>query len=84
MQPIRFTEQFKNLFSVARQMTESAEAQAILLLLEGPTDWSRLKSAAGKSKVVVAANASNDLAGPRRPGWKPSSSTCPTAPFMSA
>ena len=35
MQPIRFTEQFKTLLGVARQMTESAESEAILLLLEG-------------------------------------------------
>ena len=54
MQPIRFTEQFKTLLGVARQMTESAEAEAILLLLEGPAEWSRLKSLAGKAKVVVA------------------------------
>ncbi len=31
MQPIRFTEQFKNLLAVARQMTESAQSEAILV-----------------------------------------------------
>jgi diadenylate cyclase len=61
MQPIRFTEQFKNLLTVARQMTESAEAEAILLLLDGPADWSRIKTIASKARVVVAANASQDL-----------------------
>jgi DNA integrity scanning protein DisA with diadenylate cyclase activity len=68
MQPIRFTEQFKKLFTVARQMTESTEADAILLLLEGPTDWARLKTIAGKGKVVVAANTGDDLIGAKDAG----------------
>ena len=79
MQPIRFTEQFKKLITIARQLTETAEAEAILLLLEGPTDWSRLRSVTGKGKVVVAANTSEELAGTKRLGWRPSASTCPTA-----
>jgi len=68
VQPIRFTEQFKTLLGVARRMTESAEAEAILLLLEGPTDWSRLRSLVGKAKVVVAGNATEDLAGAKQAG----------------
>jgi len=68
MQPIRFTDQFKNLLSVARQMTESAEAEAILLLLDGPTDWARLKGMVGTSKIVVAANTSEDLTGAKESG----------------
>ena len=50
MQTIRLTDQFKNLLAVARQITESAEAEAILLLLEGPTEWSRLKGLLGQGK----------------------------------
>ncbi|MCX7010058.1 MAG: hypothetical protein NTY53_22940 [Kiritimatiellaeota bacterium] len=68
MQPIRLTDQFKNLLAVARHMTEAAEAEAILLLLEGPTEWSRLKGLAGKGKIVVAANTSEDLAGAKEAG----------------
>ncbi len=69
MQPIRLTDQFKGLLAVARQMTESAQSEAILLLLEGPTDWSRMKKLAGKSKIVIAANTSEDLAGAREAGF---------------
>ncbi|MEN6457385.1 MAG: DNA integrity scanning protein DisA nucleotide-binding domain protein [Thermoguttaceae bacterium] len=61
MQPVRITEQFKTLLAVARQMTESHEAEAILLLLEGPAEWSRVKTLAGKSKVVVAGNVPAEL-----------------------
>lgn len=68
MQTIRLTDQFKNLLAVARQMTESGEAEGILLLLEGPTEWSRLKGLVGKGKMVVAANTSEDLAGAKEVG----------------
>ena len=65
MQPIRFTEQFKTLLAVARQMAESADAEAILLLLEGSIDFSRLKGLLGKAKLVVAGDS---LEGFRREG----------------
>jgi DNA integrity scanning protein DisA with diadenylate cyclase activity len=68
MQTIRLTDQFKNLLAVARQMTEAGEAEGILLLLEGPTEWSRLKGLVGKGKTVVAANTSEDLAGAKEVG----------------
>ena len=68
MQPVRITEQFKTLLGVARQMTESAEAEAILLLLEGPAEWTRVKNLAGKAKVVVAGNVAEELAGAKEAG----------------
>jgi diadenylate cyclase len=68
VQPIRFTDQFKNLLAVARHMTESGEAEAMLLLLEGPTEWPRLKTLVGKGKLVVAANTSEELAGAKEAG----------------
>lgn len=68
MQPIRFTDQFKTLLALARQMTESAESEAILVLLEGPTDWVRLKNLAGQAKLVVAANGALSLAGAKEAG----------------
>jgi len=68
VQPIRFTEQFKKLLTVARQMAESAGSEAILLLLEGPVDWARLKNFAGQAKVVVAANTAVELVGAQEAG----------------
>jgi len=68
VQTIRFTEQFKALMAVARQMTETDAAEAMVLLLEGPTDWSRLKSFSGKGKIVVAANKAVDLAAAKESG----------------
>jgi DNA integrity scanning protein DisA with diadenylate cyclase activity len=81
MQPVRFTEQFKKLISIARQLTETAEAEAILLLLEGPTDWARLKSVTGKGKVVVAANTSEELAGAKEAGLEAVRLDMPNSPI---
>ena len=68
MQPIRLTDQFKNLLAVARQITDSAGAEAILLMLDGPTEWGRLKGLVGKGKIVIAANTQEDLAGAKEVG----------------
>ncbi len=63
MQPLRFTEQFKNLFSLAHRLAEASGAEAILLLLEGSADWQRLKKLAGDEKLLVAANSAEQLEG---------------------
>jgi DNA integrity scanning protein DisA with diadenylate cyclase activity len=63
MHSLRFTEQFKGLFSLAVEMTSIAGVDAIILLLDGPADWSRVKSMAGKAKVIVAADTAEQLEG---------------------
>jgi diadenylate cyclase len=68
MQVLRFTEQFRDLFTLAVQMTQSAGAEAIILLLDGPADWSRLRTMAGKAKLIVAADTSDQLDGAKDDG----------------
>jgi len=68
MQSLRFTEHFKTLYNLARGLTASAQAEGILLLLEGPADWSRLRSLSGDDKVVVAADTAEQLEGAREAG----------------
>lgn len=68
MKWLRFTEQFKTLYSLALRLTESSGADAILLLLDGPADWQRLKKMAGDEKVLVAANMAEELEGAREVG----------------
>jgi len=68
MQSLRFTEHFKTLYNLARGLTASAQAEGILLLLEGPADWSRLRSLSGDDKVVVAADTTEQLEGAREAG----------------
>jgi diadenylate cyclase len=68
MQPLRLTEQFKKLYSLALEMAASARAEAILLLLDGPADWQRLKGISGDEKIVVAADTSEQLEGAKEAG----------------
>jgi diadenylate cyclase len=68
MQPLRFTEQFKNLYGLALGLSRGAGAEAVLLLLDGPADWQRLASLAEGTKVVVAADGPGLLEGAREAG----------------
>ena len=68
MQPLRLTEQFKTLYGLALGMAASANAEAILLLLDGPADWQRLKAISGDEKIVVAADTSEQLEGAKEAG----------------
>jgi diadenylate cyclase len=68
MQPLRFTEQFRTLYNLALGLLESAKAEGILLLLEGPADWQRLRSLSGDAKILVAADTLEQLEGAKEAG----------------
>jgi diadenylate cyclase len=68
MQTLRLTEQFKTLFTLSVQLMESAGVDAVLLLLEGPADWQRLRNMAGDKKVLVAADTAEMLTGAKEAG----------------
>ena len=71
MQPLRLTEQFKTLFSLAVHMTETAGVDAILLLVEGTADWPRLRDMAPDTKLLVAADTLDQLTGAKEAGLEP-------------
>jgi DNA integrity scanning protein DisA with diadenylate cyclase activity len=52
----RFTEQFQTIFDAAAKLSQSAGADALLLLVEGPIDWERLKTRSGDKKLLIAAD----------------------------
>jgi diadenylate cyclase len=59
----RFTERFETVIDVASKLSRAVNADALLLLLEGPTDWERLKTHAGDEKILVAADFATQLEG---------------------
>ena len=63
MKPLRFTDRFKTLYSLAIQLSEAADADAVLLLLEGSADWARLKNLAADEKLLIAADTAEQLEG---------------------
>lgn len=68
MKPLRFTDRFKTLYSLGIRLSESTEADAVLLLVDGPGDWARLRNLAGDEKVVVAADTEAELEGAKENG----------------
>jgi DNA integrity scanning protein DisA with diadenylate cyclase activity len=59
----RFTEQFETMIDVASKLSRAEDADALMLLVEGPTDWDRLKTHAGDEKILIAADFANQLEG---------------------
>jgi DNA integrity scanning protein DisA with diadenylate cyclase activity len=68
MQSLRFTDRFKSLYDLALQFAATAQADAVVLLLEGAADWLRLRKIAGAMKVVVAADSADKLVGAKENG----------------
>jgi len=54
---------FSKIFDLAVQLTNSAEADSMLVLLEGPTDWKELQKRAGNLKILVAADKAEQVTG---------------------
>ncbi|OHB78331.1 MAG: hypothetical protein A2V98_20515 [Planctomycetes bacterium RBG_16_64_12] len=71
MKPLRFTDRFRTLHDLAIRVTEASGADAVLLLLEGPADWARLKNLSGEVKLLVAADTAEQLEGAREAGLEP-------------
>lgn len=65
---IKLTDQFKALYQWALHLAKDGHADAVLLLMEGPTDWQDLTVAAGKQQVLVAADTEVQVAGAAEAG----------------
>jgi DNA integrity scanning protein DisA with diadenylate cyclase activity len=65
---LRLTDRFKTLFKSAVKLSEATDADAVLLLLEGPGDWTRLCKMVGDEKLLVAADSPEALEGAREAG----------------
>jgi len=63
MKQQRFTESFETVFKAGVRLAESIDADAILVLLDGPTNWETLKKVAGDAKLIVVAESSDMLEG---------------------
>jgi DNA integrity scanning protein DisA with diadenylate cyclase activity len=59
----RLPDQFRALCRLAVQLAKAEEADALLVLLDRPTDWQALKKLTGKQSVLVAADLAEQVAG---------------------
>ncbi|MDO4587591.1 MAG: diadenylate cyclase [Planctomycetia bacterium] len=63
MEQLKFTEYFQNFLNLAIVAYEKMKASGVLILLEGPIDWGRLKKLTGETHVVIAATQREFLEG---------------------
>ena len=54
MKQQKFTDRFASVLDLGLSLSKEAEADAILVLMEGPTDWEQLDKHRGKAKVILA------------------------------
>src|SRR5271169_2149532 len=66
---VKLTEQFQNIIDLAAQLAEVVAANALLILLEGPTDWQQLREATTGQRVVLAADYPLELDGAAAAGF---------------
>ncbi len=71
MKSQKFTKQFATIYGLAVQICISGEADAILVMLDGPSDWSQLKQRGGTAKILVVADRAEELEGARAEGIEP-------------
>jgi len=68
MQNERLNEQFANIYKLAAQLSKKTEADALLVMLNGPTDWEELRNRAGGEKIIVVADSEKVLTGAEAAG----------------
>lgn len=53
MEPLRFTDSFKQILELAIQAHDETGSAALFFLVNGPVDWARLRRFAPKSKIIA-------------------------------
>ena len=64
----KISDDFRAMLDVAHRLAEHNDADAVLVMLEGPTDWEQLRLAVGNYKLLVAADDAVDLQGATEAG----------------
>ena len=82
MKQQRFTEQFAAIFDLAVRLHGESEADALLVLLDGATDWDALRARAGTAKLIAVADSSEALAGAKEAGLDTVLLAMPDAPVF--
>ena len=68
MKPHRFSGLFATLFDAAVGVAGRESAHAVLISLDGPTNWEELKTRSGDAKLIVAADRREKLEGAQQAG----------------
>jgi len=80
MKPQRYTKQFSTFYNQAVEVAKLAEADALVIMVDGPSDWEKLNTKANGQKVIVAGDTPEHLDGAKEAGLLPIALQMPGAP----
>ncbi len=80
MPSIKFTDQLETFCDIATRLAKREEADALLFLLEGSYDWSKLREATAKQSVLLASDRPQHLAGAEDAGFDTVELNIPDSP----
>jgi diadenylate cyclase len=63
MKPQKFSKQFATIYELAVRLRDTADASALLVMLDGPTEWAKLREMAGESKILIAVDTAEEAEG---------------------
>ena len=68
MKQHKISKQFATIYDLGVKLSHAAEADALLVMLEGPTEWDKLKKGARNEKILVVADLEEELEGAEEAG----------------
>ncbi len=68
MKQQRFNKQFAAVYDLAVSLSKQVDADVLLVMLNGPTDWEELSKRAGREKILAAADDEAALVGAKEAG----------------
>jgi DNA integrity scanning protein DisA with diadenylate cyclase activity len=68
MQTLKFTDKFEALIKLGVQLARTTQADGLLILVDGPTEWARLLTLAQEVKLLIAADSKEILHGAAEAG----------------
>jgi diadenylate cyclase len=64
----KLSEQFRTFYDVALRLADMADASALLVLVDAPTDWEQIRALSGDQNVIIAADTADQSAGANEAG----------------
>jgi len=64
----KFTPQFAAILDLAVQLRTAMQSDAILVVMDGPTEWNQVRERIGSEKVLIVADLEEELAGAKEAG----------------
>ncbi|MFO7901896.1 MAG: DNA integrity scanning protein DisA nucleotide-binding domain protein [Pirellulaceae bacterium] len=78
----RFNKQFARFYALGDQLAQTLEADALLVMLDGPMNWQKLKENSVTTKVLISSDSKETVEGAREAGFETVWVNLPAAPIF--